>query len=55
MNGYKKLLWKTFESTGLVRDYLKFKIVEDKTTIEAGEDFGFDKNIGNRAEDHQVR
>ncbi|MDO4743803.1 MAG: hypothetical protein Q4A86_00275 [Clostridia bacterium] len=56
MKGYEKFLWSAFENTGSVRDYLKFKLFEEeRMKIEAGEEFGFDKNIGNSAEDNQVR
>ena len=53
---YKKILWAAFESTGTVKEYLKYKLFEEeKMKMEAGEEFGFDKNIGNSAENHKVR
>lgn len=53
---YKKILWSAFEQTGTVREYLKFKLFEEeKMKMEAGEEFGFDKDIGNSTEDHPVR
>jgi len=53
---YKRILWSAFESTGTVRDYLKYKLFEEeRMKMEDGEEFGFDKDIGNSAEDHEVR
>lgn len=52
---YEEILWAAFERTGTVKDYLKFKLFrEEKMKMEAGEDFGFDKDIGNSAEDNPV-
>ena len=56
MKSYKELLWTSFERTGLVYQYLKFKLFEEeKTKMEVGEEIGFDKNHGNCFEDNQVR
>ncbi|MBR5155764.1 MAG: hypothetical protein IKW62_04700 [Clostridia bacterium] len=56
MSVYTEILWAAFERTGSVRGYLKFKLFEaEKMKMEAGDDFGFDKNVGDSAEDNQVR
>ena len=56
MRSYESFLWTAFKSTGKVRDYLKFKLFEaEKTKVEAGEEFGFDKNIGNSDQNHKIR
>ncbi|MBR5614094.1 MAG: hypothetical protein IKT39_05230 [Clostridia bacterium] len=56
MNSYKHLAWKAFETTGGVREYLKYKALDkNDTSVEAGEEFGTFKNIGNSDKDHQVR
>ena len=56
MQKYKDILWTAFESTGSVRDYLKFKLFQaEKMKVEAGEEFGIDKNLGDCDQNHQVR
>jgi len=56
MLDYKKILWTAFKHTGSVYAYLKFRqFCEEKTKVEAGEDFGIDKNLGDCDQNDQVR
>ena len=56
MNNLKHFAWKSFEKTGGVKEYLKFKALDKfQVQIEAGEECGSCKNLRNRAEDHKVR
>lgn len=53
MKNYKDVLWTAFEGTGNVRDYLKFKLFQtEKMKVEAGEEFGTDKNLGDCDQNH---
>ena len=54
MSKYQLLLWLAFENTGNINDYLKYKLLE-RLTLEAGEDFGFDKNFRYSAEQNKIR
>ena len=49
MNNGSQNLWKKFEQTGKVNDYLKYKaILENKTEIEnTGEENNANKNLRN--------
>ncbi len=56
MREYKDILWTAFENTGSVHNYLKFKLFcEEKMKVEAGEEFGIDKNLGDCDQNDQVR
>ena len=54
MTKYQMMLWMAFENTGSINNYLKYKFLE-RLNLEAGEDFGFDKDFRHSAEDNKIR
>ena len=56
MNESLNSAWQCFEKTGRIDAYLAFKKqTTNQFSLEAGEDFGFDKNIGDCDKRDEIR
>ena len=55
MRDDRVILWSIFENSGEINDYLKYKLLIDRPMIEAGEDFGFDKDLRDSSADNKIR
>ena len=50
---YKRILWSAFESTGTVRDYLKFKLFEEEK-FDAVVNFAAESHVDRSIENPEV-
>ncbi len=51
---YQMMMWLAFENSGMINDYLKYKLIERWDT-EAGEDLVTGEDIRRGAEDNKIR